>query len=146
MSSAKQKAKALAKQVKLAMKDVKKAEARVAALGEKMMEALALAKAEVVSAQTIVEYPSGRYECARCKQSVLFTESTKQLPECDNCGSTEYTGHKPKITKIKPPPPKRYLAGMYECGTCSARIAVAEDSNDLPECDFCGQLELKSLS
>ncbi|MDH5649236.1 MAG: zinc ribbon-containing protein [Gammaproteobacteria bacterium] len=149
MSKARKRAKALAKQVMEAMRQAKEAEARAVALGEEMMRALAEAKAEEkaeTEARTIIEYPSGRYECAQCGHSTLFTEPTQVLPKCDNCGATKYKGHEPKVTKIEPPPPKRYTAGMYQCGSCGTRSAVAEDCDELPECDFCGRHKLEPLN
>lgn len=146
--SAQAKAEALAKQVMAAMAESKAAEARAVALGEKMMKAVAQAKKEAKAAQkarTIVEYPSGRYECGQCGHSVLITTATNKLPECDNCGSDKIKGHEPKVTKIEPPAPKKYKAGMYQCGGCEARAAVAVDTNHLPDCDYCGS-RLKPLS
>ena len=146
MPTAKERVKALAKEVKKAMKEPKAAEARVMKLGKQMVKAVAEAKAEVEAAtRTILRYPSGRYECAGCRQSVVFSEATEELPECENCGSREYKGHEPEVIEIKPPPPKRYHAGMYQCDGCRARIALAEDTDDLPECDFCGGGKLQPI-
>ena len=100
---------------------------------------------EPESVKKIVEYPVGRYECKRCGQGVIFSQAYRELPPCDNCGSREYLGHEPKITVIRPPPPKKYSAGMYQCTVCSTRVAVAEDTDKLSPCDFCGSLELKLL-
>ena len=145
MSSAQERAKALAIEIKKAVKATKAAEARVKQLGEQMMEALAEAKAEAERTRTIVEYPTGRYECKSCGHSVLFTEPTRVLPACDNCGGQTYRGHEPKVTKIKPPPPKKYPAGMYECAGCGARVALAVDSDKLSACDLCGHTKLRKL-
>jgi len=145
MSSAQDRAKALAAEIKKAVQVAKAAEARVKDLGEQMMQALAEAKAEAERARTIVEYPSGRYECRSCGHSVLFTESTRDLPVCDNCGGRTYKGHEPKVTKIKPPPKKKYPAGMYECAGCGARTAIAIDTDNLSPCDLCGTTKLKAL-
>lgn len=138
MSASQDKLKSLAQQVKQAMKELKAAEAKLATLSDQLMQAAAKVKAESTAVKTIVEYPSGRYECKHCRHGVLFTEAVTELPACDNCGSIEYTGHEPKVTEIKPPPPKRYPAGMYQCASCSARIAIAMASDDSPVCDYCG--------
>lgn len=145
MSSAQERAKLLAIEIKKAVHAAKVAEARVKELGEQMTQALAKAKAEAEQARTIVEYPSGRYECRTCGHGVLFTESTRELPACDNCGGRTYKGHEPKVTRIKPPPPKKYPAGMYECAGCGARIAIAVDVDRLTPCDLCGTSKLKAL-
>ena len=145
MSSAQDRAKALAVEIKKAVQVAKAAEARVKDLGEQMIQALAEAKLEADRARTIVEYPSGRYECRSCGHGVLITEATRALPVCDNCGGRTYKGHEPKVTKIKPPPPKKYPAGMYACGGCGARIAIAVDTDTLSPCDLCGTSKLKAL-
>jgi DNA-directed RNA polymerase subunit RPC12/RpoP len=147
--SAQQKAESLAKQVMQAMAESKAAEARAISLGKKMMAAVAQAKKEAKeaaeAASRVVEYPSGRYECGQCGQSVLITNATNKLPACDNCGSNKIKGHEPKVTVIEPPAPKKYAAGMYVCSTCETRAAVAVDTNNLPDCDYCGS-KLKPLS
>lgn len=123
------------------------AEAKAVTLGEQLIKAQAEAEAErFANAETVEVYPAGRYECATCGQSVLFTSETSTLPLCDNCGGQEYKGHAPKMTKVLPEPGKKYKPGMYQCGSCGARVAVAVETNSLPPCDLCGQSGLVPVS
>lgn len=146
MSSPQARAQALAGEIKKLMRQIKAAEAKVKHLGEELTRTLAEARAQAAVERTIIEYPTGRYECKRCGHSTLFTEPTQELPACDNCGAREYRGHEPKITRIVPPPPKRYPAGMYECSHCGGRTALAEDVDELSPCDLCGMAKLKPLN
>jgi len=145
MSSAQERAKSLAREMKRAIIEAKTAEARAKRLGEEVMLALAEARKEVQAEIEIVEYPIGRYECKGCGQSSIFSQTYRELPPCDNCGSVEYVGAEPTITKITPPPPKRHSAGMYECTGCRTRIVLAEDTDELPPCDICGAHKLKAV-
>lgn len=139
-------------QMSKAMRDAKAAEARAVELGDEMKQVLVKAQAEAQAeaeeqarANAVKEWPSGRYECAGCGQSVLFTEPARKLPVCENCGSTSYRGHEPKVIEMKPPRAKKYSAGMYQCGDCGARIAVPLDTDTLSPCDFCGGKTLRPL-
>jgi ribosomal protein S27E len=145
MPSARERAKILASEMKKAAKEAKAAEARAKQLSVELIQVLAEAKAEVEIERTLVEYPAGRYECAKCKNGTVFTEPTQTLPACDNCGNRTWVGHEPKITKIEPPPPKKYSAGMYECSQCGVRTAVAEDTDELSPCELCGADELRPV-
>jgi DNA-directed RNA polymerase subunit RPC12/RpoP len=146
VSSAQERARTLAQELKQALREAKAAEARARQLSEALTLALADAKAEAEAARTIVVYPTGRYECASCAQVTLFTEPTRELPACANCGNRNYVGHEPVVTRIEAPPPKKYPAGMYECARCSARIGVVEDTDEVSPCELCGVAELKPLT
>lgn len=145
MTSAQQRAQALAQEIKKTMREIKAAELKVKRLGKELTAALAEARAEVEAQRTIVEYPTGRYECKRCGHGTLFTEPTRELPPCDNCGAREYVGHEPTVTVVQAPPPKRFPAGMYECEHCGGRTALAMDVDELSPCDLCGMPKLKPL-
>lgn len=145
MPTAQQRAEMLTAEIKKTLQEIKAADAKLKQLSEELMRTLAAVKAEAQVARTIVEYPTGRYECAKCKHSTLFTEPTEDLPACDNCGAREWVGQQPKITKIEPPSPKRYAAGMYECDQCGARTAVATDADELSPCELCGANKLRPL-
>jgi len=145
MSSAQERAKALAQEMKRAIMEAKTAEARAKRLGEEVLLALAEAEKEAEAVSTIVEYPIGRYECKQCGAGSIFSQTYRELPACDNCGSREYAGAEPTITKITPPPPKKYSSGMYECAGCRTRIVLAEDTDELSPCDVCGAYKLRAV-
>ena len=145
MSSAQERARELAREMKKAIMEAKTAEARAKRLGDEVLLALAEAKKEQEAASEIIEYPVGRYECKRCGQGSIFSQTYRELPACDNCGSTEYLGAEPTITKITPPPPKKYHAGMYDCAGCRTRIVLPEDMDELPPCDICGGHKLRAV-
>lgn len=145
MSSAQERARELAREMKKAIMEAKTAEARAKRLGDEVLLALAEARKEMEAASEIIEYPIGRYECKRCGQASIFSQTYRELPACDNCGSTEYLGAEPTITKITPPPPKAHAAGMYECKGCRTRIVLPEDMDELPPCDICGAHKLKAV-
>lgn len=146
MPSAQDRVQLLAQELKKALKEAKAAEARAKQLGEEVVQALAAAKAEAEAASTIIEYPVGRYECKGCHQSTIFSHPYRDLPMCDNCGAREYTGAEPKVIKKVTPPPRKYAAGMYECGACSARVVVPVNTDKLSPCDLCGADKLQPLS
>lgn len=145
MSSAQERAKELAREMKRAIIEAKTAEARAKRLGEEVLLALAEARKEQEAASTIVEYPTGRYECKQCGHGSIFSQPYRELPACDNCGSHEYVGAEPTITKITPPPPRKYAVGMYECTGCRTRVVVAEETDELSPCDVCGAHKLRPV-
>src|ERR1700693_2629554 len=98
MPSAQERAEALARGMMKDMKEAKDAETRARQLGKEAMQVLAEAKIEAEAARTVLEYSSGSYECKSCGHMVLFTEVTRELPVCDNCGNREYAGSAPKVT------------------------------------------------
>lgn len=145
MASAQERAKALAREMMEAMKDAKAAEARARQLGDELTRVLAQARAEAEAARTVVEYPSGRYECKGCRQSVLITEPCDTLPACGNCGRRDWDGATPRVIQVTPPAPARFPAGMYQCAGCGARIAVAVDTDVPSPCELCGATGLNPL-
>ena len=145
MSSAQERIKALALEMKKATKEARSAEARARALGEELLRLLPMARAEAEVARTIVEYPVGRYECKGCRQGTIFSQIYRELPACDNCGGHEYSGPEPTVITVTPPPPRKYAAGMYECGACGGRVVVGEDTDELAPCDLCGASQLSPM-
>lgn len=145
MATSQEQAKVLAREIQETMKTIKMAEARVQQLSQELTQMLAQARAEAEAALTIVEYPTGRYECGSCGHSTLFTEPTRKLPACDNCGNRQWVGHEPTVTKIEAPPPKRFPAGMYGCVACGGRTVVATDMDELSPCDLCGATDFRPI-
>jgi Zn finger protein HypA/HybF involved in hydrogenase expression len=145
MPSAQERAKLLAQEMRRAIMEAKTAEARAKRLGNEVLLALAEAKAEAEAASVIIEYPVGRYECRQCGHGSIFSQPYAALPACDNCGSHEYVGADPTVTKITPPAPKRYGVGMYECAACKTRVVLAEETDVLSPCDICGADKLKAV-
>lgn len=86
----------------------------------------------------IVEYPTGRYECAQCGEAILVTEVSDTLPACPSCGGRDYKGQAPKVTIPEPPPPPKFDSGMYQCSACGDRTMLAEATDALPACTLCG--------
>lgn len=146
MASAQERAKLLAREMMQAMKEAKAAEARAKQIGDELTRVLAQARVEAEAARTLVEYPSGRYDCKGCRQSVLITEPCASLPVCGNCGRRDWDGAKPRVIQVTPPAPRRFPAGMYECAGCGARIAVAVDTDTASPCELCGATGLKPLA
>lgn len=141
--TAKARAKALQSKAVEAQAQAQAAEAQAVTLGDQLIKAQAEVEAErYANAKSVAVYPAGRYECKACGQSVMFTSDTVTLPQCHNCGSQEYKGHEPKMKKVLPEPGKKHQPGMYQCGSCGARVAVAVATNTLPACDLCGQTGL----
>ncbi len=143
MSTPRERIEQLTAEIKKAIHAAKAADARVKQLGDQLMHVLAEARAEAEAARTVVEYPTGRYECAKCRQSTLLTQPARQLPTCDNCGSREWVGHEPTVTKLQAPAPKKYPAGMYTCAKCGIATAVGADTDEGSPCEICGATELK---
>jgi predicted nucleic acid-binding Zn ribbon protein len=146
MSESQERAKELAREIEQTIQGIKSAEARVKQLGQELTQVLAQARAEAEAALTIVEYPTGRYECKSCGQSTLVTEPTRELPVCDNCGQRNWVGHEPMVTRITPPPPKRFPVGMYTCSNCGGRTVVAMDADEMSPCELCGATEFKPVT
>ncbi len=145
MASAKERAQAFARELRDAIRAARAADARARTLSEEFTQILPELRAEAEAARNIVEYPPGRYECNSCHQPVLFTDTQRELPPCDNCGrSTGYSGPPPKVLDTIPAVPRKFPAGVYECTRCRARLALVEDSDTLSPCEFCGAAELRA--
>jgi DNA-directed RNA polymerase subunit RPC12/RpoP len=143
MSAARERAKALAGEIKETMTQIRAAEARVRQLSQELKLALELARGEEEAALTVIEYPSGRYECASCGLNTMFTEATRDLPACENCGHRNYVGHEPVVKRIEAPTPPKFPVGMYECVRCGGRAVVAVESDELSACELCGFADFK---
>lgn len=139
MGKAKDHALALAEKMRQAHRAARTAETQAQALGEEILKLLPAVAREAEIERNAVEYPSGRYECKACHQPVVFTETMRRLPPCDNCGQdVGYDGPPPRVLHTEPPAAWRFAPGLYECARCFARVALVTGSNTLPPCEFCG--------
>ena len=146
MASAKERAQALAQELREAIRTVRAAGARARAVGEEFRNVLVEVQAEAEAARNIVEYQAGRYECNSCHQPVLITESFRVAPPCDNCGrDSGYSGPPPRVLETIPDTARKHPAGIYECTQCRAPVALVEGRDALPACEFCGATEFRAL-
>jgi predicted nucleic acid-binding Zn ribbon protein len=145
MPTSQERARALAREIEQSLRDIRAAEARVQQLRRELGLALSAARAESAATLTVVEYPTGRYECRRCGQGTLVTQPTRELPVCDNCGNRDWVGHEPIVTRIEPPPAKRFPIGMYACARCGGRTVVATDADEMSPCELCGASEFSPV-
>lgn len=146
MAAAKERAQALAQEMRDAMRVARAASARARAAGEEFKKLLVQVQAEAEAARNVVEYPSGRYECNACHQPVIFSETQRELPPCDSCGrSSGYSGPPPRVLDVIPDTPRNFSAGLYECTQCRAPLALVEGSDVLAPCEFCGATEFRAL-
>ena len=146
MTSAKARAQKLAQEMREAIRTARAASARVRAAGDEFRKLLVDVQAEAEAARNQVEYPIGRYECNACHQPVIFTNVQRDLPPCDNCGSSSgYSGPPPRLLNEIPDAPHKFPAGLYECGQCSAPVALVEGGDTLAACEFCGATAFRAL-
>ena len=144
MPSARERANHLAYELRETRMQMKAAEIKARQLADELAQAMVEARSEAEAERRVVTYPTGRYECASCGQVTLFTEPTRELPACANCGNRNWVGHEPTVTEVEPPPPKKYTAGMYQC-KCGARIGIVEDTDELSPCELCGATEVTPI-
>ena len=142
MASAKERAQLLSREIRTALVAARTAITRAHTAGEEFKALLVEVQAEAEAARNVVEYPSGRYECKGCHQPVIFPDTRRELPPCDNCGrSVGYDGPPPRILNVIPEAPRKYPAGLYECKHCHAPLALVEGVGALSPCEFCGTAE-----
>jgi len=146
MGKLKERARALAGEIRDAHRDARAAESRARTLGDEFLNLLPAVEAEAEMERSIVEYPPGRYECNGCHTPVLFTETVRSLPPCDTCGrNSGYQGPPPKVLNKKPARPARFHPGLYECLQCRARTAISDGTDKIPACEHCGGLKRRAL-
>jgi Zn finger protein HypA/HybF involved in hydrogenase expression len=146
MGNAKDRALALAQKMREAHRAARVAESQAHALGQEIVKLLPAVAIEAEMERNQVEYQPGRYECNSCHQPVLFTEPTRKLPPCDNCGrDAGYEGPPPRVLNTEPPVPWKFAPGLYECPRCHARVALVSGSNALPPCEFCGSEDAQAV-
>ncbi len=146
MASAKEQAQKLSREIREAIRTARTASTRARMAGEEFKELLVKVEAEAEAARNVVEYPGGRYECNACHQPVIFTETQREFPPCDSCGSSRgFSGPPPRVLDVIPATPRRFSAGLYECTQCNAPVALVENSDTLLPCEFCGATEFREL-
>ena len=146
MASAKEQAQKLAQDMRAAILVAREAIMRAHAAGEEFRRLLAPMQAEAEAARNLVEYPSGRYECKGCHQPVIFAVDQKVLPPCDTCGrNIGYDGPPPRVLQTIPDTPRKFPAGLYECRQCRAPRALAEGTDAMTACEYCGATEFGGI-
>lgn len=139
MATAKEQALKLSREIRDAIRTARTASARARATGEEFRNMLIQVEAEAEAERSVVEYPSGRYECNACHTPVIFSEIQREFPPCDTCGRRSgFTGPRPKVLDVIPATPRKYSAGLYECLMCHAPLALVEGVDAFPPCEFCG--------
>src|SRR6185436_16727238 len=93
MPSARERANNIALELRETRMQMKAAEIKARQLTDELAQAMVEARSEAEAERRIVTYPTGRYECASYGQVTLFTEPTRELPACANCGNRKWVGH-----------------------------------------------------
>lgn len=146
MASAKERAQELSQEMRDAIRAARAANTRARTAGEEFRKLLVVIQSEAEAARNLVEYPVGRYECNTCHQPVIFSDTQRELPPCDSCGSSSgYSGPPPRVLDVIPDTPRNFPAGLYECTQCRAPVALVEGSDALAPCEFCGATEFRVL-
>ena len=146
MASAKERAQELSQEIREAIRTARAANAHAWKAGAEFKKVLVQVQAEAEAARNVVEYPPGRYECNACHQPVIFSDTQRELPPCDSCGSRRgYSGPPPRVLNVIPDTPRKFSAGLYECTQCHAPVALVEGSDRLSPCEFCGATEFRAL-